>query len=260
MPESRPAIPEAIKREVRQQCYFGCAICGMPFFQYDHIVEYSEVKEHTAENLVLLCPHHHSMKTTGKLDNEIVVNAKEKPYNAQREITSNLKIDGAKVIDVKVGSSNYKGDFSGERGEVFRAIVVDGQDFLSIFNENGCLSVSVKLTDENAKTILEIDKGELKVWTDSWDFDYTGQEMTVRQSVGNVLLSMILTSSKVYVNKGVFYVSKGNGLIIQKGQINMINNSVVVGVIGDISINGMGGSIGFAYDINNRSLPDWIYE
>jgi predicted restriction endonuclease len=65
--QERPAIPEHISRTVRQQCGFGCAICGMPFFEYEHIEEWADVKEHTVENILLLCPNHHSSKTTKKL-------------------------------------------------------------------------------------------------------------------------------------------------------------------------------------------------
>jgi 5-methylcytosine-specific restriction endonuclease McrA len=60
--EDRPAIPQPIQRQVRQECRFGCALCGKPVFHYDHIIEYNIVKEHKAENLVLLCEEHHGAK------------------------------------------------------------------------------------------------------------------------------------------------------------------------------------------------------
>ncbi|HHR0837580.1 TPA: HNH endonuclease [Klebsiella aerogenes] len=260
MSDKRPAIPEPMKREVRQQCFFGCAICGMPFFQYDHVVEYSEIKEHTADNLVLLCPNHHAMKTAGKLDKEIVSAAKKNPFNSTRETTSSLKIEGAKEVDVIIGSSKYKGVFSGEGSENFRAIVIDNHDFLTIHNENGILSISVNLTDEHAKSILKVDRGELKVWTDTWDFDYPRTDVIVRKNLGDILLNMKLSSSEIHITKGSFYIGKGAGISIENKCISVINNGIEISRIMDASFSGGDDSIGFYYEINNRSLPDWVYE
>jgi 5-methylcytosine-specific restriction endonuclease McrA len=42
----RPKIPEGVKREVRQRCGFGCVICGLPIYEYDHLVPYAQVLSH----------------------------------------------------------------------------------------------------------------------------------------------------------------------------------------------------------------------
>jgi hypothetical protein len=42
MAEDRPPIPLPVKRLVRQQCAFGCVLCGLPLYEYDHIVPYHE--------------------------------------------------------------------------------------------------------------------------------------------------------------------------------------------------------------------------
>lgn len=60
---NRPNIPAKLKRKVRQRCGFGRIICGLPIYEYDHIVEYSKTKHHNEGELTLLCPTHHSMKT-----------------------------------------------------------------------------------------------------------------------------------------------------------------------------------------------------
>lgn len=38
--KKRPAIPESIKRQVRQEAKFGCIFCGSPIIEYHHIEEY----------------------------------------------------------------------------------------------------------------------------------------------------------------------------------------------------------------------------
>jgi hypothetical protein len=44
-----------MKREIRQRCGFGCVLCGIRIYQYDHIIDYAQVQEHTADNITLLC-------------------------------------------------------------------------------------------------------------------------------------------------------------------------------------------------------------
>src|ERR1044071_10283987 len=88
MPESRPQIPEPIKREVRQRCGFGCVICGMPLYNYDHMTEWSEVHRHDAANLTLLCPNHHHEKTVGLRTLAQGQAANSKPFNRKHGHTS----------------------------------------------------------------------------------------------------------------------------------------------------------------------------
>ncbi len=40
----RPKIPLPIQREVRQRCGFGCVICGLPLYDYDHIIGWAETE------------------------------------------------------------------------------------------------------------------------------------------------------------------------------------------------------------------------
>lgn len=62
---ARPPIPEDVKRQVRQRCAFGCVICGLPVYHYDHMTAYHVVKEHDAANITLLCASHHDQRPVG---------------------------------------------------------------------------------------------------------------------------------------------------------------------------------------------------
>ena len=49
-------IPEAIKREVRQRCGFGCVICGFGFYDYEHFdPDFADAKFHDPNGMTLLC-------------------------------------------------------------------------------------------------------------------------------------------------------------------------------------------------------------
>src|SRR3954465_3910893 len=73
MPE-RPAIPASIERQLMIDAGWRCSIptCGTTTaLEIDHIDEWSDVKEHKYENLIVLCPTHHAMKRKGARPREL---------------------------------------------------------------------------------------------------------------------------------------------------------------------------------------------
>lgn len=71
MPQGRPAIPRALDRQVRVEAGHRCAIptCrATAGLQIHHITPYARVKEHTFENLILVCSNCHSRITSGEID------------------------------------------------------------------------------------------------------------------------------------------------------------------------------------------------
>ncbi len=55
MAEDRPEIPEAMKREVRQRCGFGCLICGLTLYEYELV----ELQEGQASRFDRISGRHH---------------------------------------------------------------------------------------------------------------------------------------------------------------------------------------------------------
>src|SRR5215813_575909 len=92
MPRGRPPIPVPLQRRVRQHCGFGCVICGCPIYQIDHIIPWERVKCHRFENLVTLCPNHHTDKTCGRLAESQVFVARSSPYNTKAENTASYRL------------------------------------------------------------------------------------------------------------------------------------------------------------------------
>lgn len=218
MSENRLAIPEPIKREARQQCYFGCAICGMPFFQYDHIEEYAEVKEHTADNLVLLCPNHHAAKTTHKLSKERIREAKSNPFNATRPHTSGFKVEPSKEILTMLGDNTVTGWYPNGNGD-HHPIWINGKSFFTIHSNEGWLSISIAVTNINGDVILAVYRGELVVSTATWDYVYEGSNIKIRAGAGDILLDLNLSDSKVEVVKGMFFDKNSDGFVVQDGAL-----------------------------------------
>lgn len=216
--ETRPAIPEPIAREVRQQCYFGCVICGSPFFDYDHIEEYSVVKEHAVDNLALLCPTHHAQKTRKSLDPELLKERRKNPFNKDKAETSGFKLEPNKQISVIVGSNTASATLSDQR-PIHYILWVDGYNFFALHFESGYLTFSLVLTDRQGKEILSVERGVMSVGTENWDYTYEGGNVVIRKAKGDIILKMFLSNYKVEVSKGFFRAHWGTGFDVEDGAL-----------------------------------------
>lgn len=214
MSEGRPAIPAETKRQVRQRSYFGCVVCGMPFYDYEHIEEYADTKTHEIDNLVLLCPIHHDMKTHKKtLSKERIKHFQQNPHNKNQQFSTKLDVQPTKNINCLVGSNSvHKLRFDAQNEHC--VIWVNGTRFLTIHKEDGWLSLTLILTDTEGNTLLKVDKGELVASTQQWDYEYTGDTITIRSGPGEILLKLRLSHDVVHVQKGAFLTAPGDGYIV----------------------------------------------
>ncbi|WP_342323476.1 HNH endonuclease signature motif containing protein [Kosakonia sp. BYX6] len=221
MSENRPPIPEPIKRKVRQQCGFGCAICGMPFFQYDHIEEYADVQEHNEGNLVLLCPNHHAAKTTKKLSKERIREAKVNPFNNSRASTSVYKVEPSRELITQLGSNVITGWHTDGKSD-HNTVWVNGKSFLLIHSDEGQFTISIDVTDEKGNILLSVKKGELVVSTAAWDYVYEGENIKIRAALGEVILDLNLSDKKIEIVKGMFIDKNLDGFSVQDGSLKSI--------------------------------------
>jgi hypothetical protein len=239
----RPDIPQPLKRLVRQECNFGCAICGLPIFDYDHITPYSEVLEHKLDNLILLCPNHHRAK--GKqLDVERVKEAKLNPFNKGRKVIDGYKLEPNRTIEIKIGSNGTNKIFENGNGE-YHCLWINGISFLKIHSIDNWITISMIVTDGIGQPILEVDKGELKFTADIWDYRYEGSNLQLRTGQGEILLDINLSNYQVDILRGCFLHSPHNdGFVIRDdGSLLTVTNNQVRGMaINSIySQNGFGG-------------------
>lgn len=79
---TRPNIPNAIRDDIKRESHFGCAICGlMDNGEIAHIHDVAETLNNSPDNLIYLCPNHHTK------------------YDLGFKLSSNITID--EVIDAK---------------------------------------------------------------------------------------------------------------------------------------------------------------
>ena len=225
-------IPEATKRAVRQECHFGCVICGMPVFEYDHIVPFASVKEHVAANLALLCPNHHRDKTSGRLAVERVAEARRQPFNASHSRTAAYGLEASQALEVRVGSNVATGPIDAPDHHV---IWINGKCFVTIHREDDAYTYSALVTDADGQALLEIDHGALTVATGVWDYTYEGRLVTVRSRKGVILLQAELTDRNFAILRGAFIDRFESGLFVR-------SDGTVVFTMSGLEVGSLGGS------------------
>ena len=87
VPPTSRNIPLPVQHEVRQRCGFGCVVCGLPLYQYDHLLGWANVHRHLAGEITLLCDQHHREKGAGLLPNEVIIEANRIPHNLKTGVS-----------------------------------------------------------------------------------------------------------------------------------------------------------------------------
>ena len=202
----RPAIPSHIKRKVRQRCGFGCVICGLPIYEYDHVPGYERVKRHRADELTLLCPMHHAEKTKGLLPVDRVIAADRKPFNRQQSGTSPyaLWFSGA-APEIVLGTQLFTCD-DPRRPTVMVPVLARGQAPFGFTLDNGGMTLSLDARDSRNQRVLHIHESELVLATSAWDATFVGSTLSVWEKSRDLSLRLELatpnqiTISRYYVN------------------------------------------------------------
>ncbi|HMI81962.1 MAG TPA: HNH endonuclease [Solirubrobacterales bacterium] len=203
MDDSRLPIPLPVKREVRQRCGFGCVFCGLPLYEYDHLVPYAEVEEHDPENLVLLCATHHREKTSGLLTSDQVDAARKSPCNIEKGETHpyELHYEG-KSCEARIGSNSITWPELRD-GSAVAGILVDDTPIVGFSVDRGRLLLTVQLLNAENELLVQIVENELILSTVPWDVEFAGRRLTVRHGAGDIFVGMTFEPpSRVVVDRG----------------------------------------------------------
>ena len=188
--QPRPPIPGRIKRKVRQRCGFGCVICGLPIYEYDHKPGFANVKRHRAEELTLLCPNHHAEKTKGLLPEARVEAADREPFNLHRGSTSPyfLWFDGT-APEIVLGQLIFTCADS-RRPTVMLPVVVHRYIPIGFTLDTKGLMLNLDARDSKNNQVLLIRESELILSTTTWDATLVGHTLSIWEKSGGLSLSM----------------------------------------------------------------------
>jgi hypothetical protein len=219
-------IPLGMKREVRQRCGFGCVICGLPLYEYEHMEGWANVMRHIAHEITLLCDSHHKERTNGLLPLEKVRESNLNPYNLRSGISSSYLLHySGDSPSVGIAGNTFKSALLEAAGS-FSPVIMDGTSPLSFRLEDGHVLFSFNANNGLGIPVIKIVDNELQyVVGSAWDFQFQGRILTVRNGPGDIFLELeFAVPSRLNIKRGGFF---WNGV-----RINIDGNSMLVGSTG----------------------------
>jgi hypothetical protein len=209
MSATRPAIPSDIQLKVRQKCKFGCVICGCPIYQYNHLEEWSVVREHKEENIFLLCPTHHSLKTIGAISKEYIL---ERFYKLDREQT---KPQDLYITDFTVMLGNN--EIHALSGSIFDIL---GKDHFDIKLFQGRSFINCEIYNSDSKPAFQIENSFYTCFTNIWDIKKIGKTTSFRNKKSDRFFEITIDNENREIKiLGKFYFDDSNYIWVKNDGI-----------------------------------------
>jgi hypothetical protein len=222
--DQRPPIPEPMKREVRQRCGFGCVICGLPLYTYEHMLGWTNVHRHVADELTLLCYQHQYERTHRLLPIEDVEYANLDPYNLREGVSKpyTLHYSGSNCI-ADIGRNVFSFIDDGSNPE-FVAFAIDEDLIIGFRLDNGHWLLNLNVYDKNDNLIMLIVDNELIYSISPWDIELVGRNLIIREAQRKILVDILFEPpSQIKIQRGYFF-HNGIEVEIKPESLYIVNN------------------------------------
>jgi len=220
------AVPSEVKRTIRQQCGFGCVICGSGIIQYEHVEpEFHDATEHDPDCMTILCPQCHAKITTGFWSKEKVLEAMKSPLCKTKGFSKEVfDLGNAHPILQFCGVLLYNCSIP---------ILVHGTPLFQIEKpeEDGSpFLLSGFFSDSKGNVSLKIVSNEWQASSNNWDVEVSGSAITIREAKGDIHLKLVVEPPhKIIVERlnmfldGMTFQANGNELRVIDSQGNTMN-------------------------------------
>jgi trigger factor len=239
-PNSRN-IPLPIQREVRQRCGFGCVICGLPLYEYEHTLGWAKVERHVADEITLLCDRHHREKTSGFLPAESVFEANKNPYNLRDGVSKPYDLHySGDICEAIIGSNSFTMRDDGY-GTAIIPVSIDDTPLMVFIMADGHLLLNLLIFDEFNNLVLRIVNNHLFYSISPWDIQLVSRNLIIREAQRKILIDIVFdVPNKITINRGRF-LRNGVEILIRPDHVLMTNNSMLFS--GNKMMNCQGGII-----------------
>jgi len=212
----RPPIPEPVKRELRQETNFGCAICGCPVICYHHIIPWEEKEHHNPEHMIVLCPTHHRPADDGAIPRSKLYDLKENPENSD-SVDYLFEFDPTSPV-IRLGNCNFGFGADAE----CTLIELEGEELIRTKYADNRLFFDIKFYSKDGELIAELSNNEW--WADStdlWDVVYKSNSITLRRKKGSIGLKIEHHPDNSIISfRGVFYYG-GEKVVVHPSKIKI---------------------------------------
>lgn len=198
------------KLQTRQQCFYGCVFCGSPVFSY-----YLQPNHQSA---VLICPLHVKQLQSSLLSRSTLAERIAQPFNQQRIHKPGFSFDPNRRVQVSVGMNTVYADFMPADSEQY-CIWVNGLEFFTLHSESGWLCFSFMLSDAAGQPLLKVEKGELKLSPEHWEYSYEVNTLKIRDQQRRLQCTAQLCNDRVLLTKGHFVDPSGDGFVVEGNRV-----------------------------------------
>ena len=214
-------IPAEVKREVRKKCGFGCAVCRLPFYEYAHVIPYSECKKHEIDNIVLLCSNHHAPESVGLVNIADYREFTDRPYNLRGEESVSLDLFlGGREPSIDIGKSQILVAHR-EIDQECDFLSIGGQRVITLRFQDSELRVDLALRNTKGTEVVSVEENRLSLGAEIADFDRTGSVVRVRSVDETELLidfnrgnAIKLLSAAIPTPKGLLRILPEEGISV----------------------------------------------
>lgn len=192
-------IDEPTKRIIRQNCGFGCVICGALIYEYDHVdPQFVDATVHDPSKMTLLCGQHHAKATRGTLSRKTIKKAMEAPF-ALREGFSNDMFDITTDNDLTI----IIGGLELKNNPI--AVEIAGEPIIQIKppeEEGAPFRLSGRFFNSQGQETLIIVDNEIQVSANNWDVTMEGKVLIIREARAKIHLRLTVNPpSQIIINR-----------------------------------------------------------
>jgi trigger factor len=180
-------------------------MCGLPLYEYEHMLGWARVREHNADEITLLCDRHHREKTNGLLPIEKVREANSDPYNLRAGVSKpyDLHFSGGEC-EIEIGSNRFLASFGSEDAFIC-PVYLDGLAVLGFSLSQGHLLLYLNLFDESGYPVMIIEANRLVYSVSPWDIEFRGRRLVIREASREILTDIVFeVPNKIVISRGRF--------------------------------------------------------
>jgi len=179
-------IPSDVRRKVRQECGFGCVLCGCAIYEYEHVdPPFNEAREHEPDKIALLCGTHHSAVTRGILSKDTVKQARKNPRCFQNGFSFGAFDVSNQTPIIVLGTITFE--------ETPILVEAFGDPLLKIDTpeeDGGPFRLSGIFYNNVGEEIFKIVENEWQGSTENWDIEIVGPQITIRRATREIALQI----------------------------------------------------------------------
>lgn len=178
-------IPDAIKRDVRQRCGFGCVRCGSAIYRYHHFdPPFEEAETHVSDGITLLCGACHDL-AHGFLSRQTLQACNQNPKCFEQGFSYGPFDVGSSSPVVVLGNLTFIGT----------PIILEvfGKALLAIEpseQHRTPFRLSATLHDRKGNEMLRIGQNEWQVLSSNWDMEVEKSTITIRHAPRQIALKL----------------------------------------------------------------------